>query len=76
MTDSSGKFELTNVPAGDYQIVAWHEGWILRGRQQTLDVLSEAAVQRPVFSTPETWDKSVSVKSNSRTQVNFVIPGR
>jgi len=76
VTDSSGKFELTNVPAGDYQLVAWHEGWTLRGRQQTLYVLSETTVQRPVFSSPETWEKSVSVKPNTGTQVNFVIPGR
>src|ERR1700736_3553620 len=33
VTDESGKFKLTDVPPGQYQIVAWHEGWNV-GRQQ------------------------------------------
>ena len=27
VTDESGKFEFSDVPPGEYQIVAWHEGW-------------------------------------------------
>ena len=27
VTDESGKFELMDVPPGNYEIVAWHEGW-------------------------------------------------
>jgi hypothetical protein len=25
VTDQNGRFELTDVPPGDYEIVAWHE---------------------------------------------------
>ncbi|HEY6769415.1 MAG TPA: carboxypeptidase-like regulatory domain-containing protein, partial [Candidatus Sulfotelmatobacter sp.] len=39
VTDESGKFEFTDVPAGNYQLVAWHEGWSVAGREQAYDVL-------------------------------------
>jgi len=73
VTDESGRFEFSNVPAGTYQIVAWHEGWNLVGKEQAYDVLTERAVQRPVFSEPKSWSKSVTVNANSSSTVNFVI---
>lgn len=73
VTDESGRFEFTEVPTGTYQIVAWHEGWNLAGKEQAYDVLTEHSVQRPVFSEPRTWEKSVSVNANQPTTVNFVI---
>jgi plastocyanin len=33
-TDNDGEYKLTNVPAGDYKLTAWHEGM----KQQTKDV--------------------------------------
>jgi hypothetical protein len=73
VTDESGHFELTNVPAGTYQIVAWHEGWNLLGKEQTYDVLTEHSVQRPVFSDASTWEKPVVVNANAVTTVDFVL---
>ncbi len=73
VTDESGRFEFTGVPAGTYQIVAWHEGWNLAGKEQAYDVLTEHSVQRPVFTPPKTWEKSVSVNSNQPSSVSFVI---
>jgi hypothetical protein len=64
---------LNDVPAGEYQVVAWHEGWKVKGRQQTFDVLTVNQVQRPVFSGPQTWEKKVAVKANGRSEVSFVI---
>ena len=73
VTDESGRFEFTDVPAGNYQIVAWHEGWSLAGKEQAYDVLTEHSVQRPVFTEPKTWEKSVSVGPNKVSSVEFVL---
>jgi hypothetical protein len=76
VTDESGHFEFTDVPPGNYQIVAWHEGWEVLGRQHAYDVLTERQVERPVFSEPKTFEKSVSVSANQPSTVNFVITGK
>jgi hypothetical protein len=73
VTDESGQFQFTDVPPGTYQIVAWHEGWGLAGKEQAYDVLTEKSVQRPVFTEPKTWEKSVTVNANQASSVNFVI---
>jgi hypothetical protein len=73
VTDESGRFEFTEVPAGTYQIEAWHEGWNLTGKEQAYDVLTERAVQRPIFSEARKWEKSVTVNPNGSSTVNFVI---
>jgi hypothetical protein len=73
VTDESGRFEFTGVPAGTYQIVAWHEGWGLAGKEQAYDVLTEHSVQRPVFTEPRTWEKPVRVNANQPSTINFAI---
>ncbi|MGC1371126.1 MAG: carboxypeptidase-like regulatory domain-containing protein [Candidatus Sulfotelmatobacter sp.] len=73
VTNESGRFEFTSVPPGTYQIVAWHEGWGLAGREQAYDVLTEKAVQRPIFTEPKTWEKSVTVNADQPSSVNFLI---
>ena len=64
VTDESGRFELTDVPPGTYQIVAWHEGWVLTGKEQAYDVLTERTVQRPIFNEPKSWEKPVTVNAS------------
>jgi hypothetical protein len=76
VTDESGRFEFTDVPAGNYQIVAWHEGWNLAGKEQAYDVLTERSVQRPIFTEPKTWEKSVTVSPNGSSTVNFAISNK
>ena len=74
VTDESGRFELTEVPPGTYQIVAWHEGWNLAGKEHSYDVLTERSVQRPVFTEPKTWERSVVVSGGKVSTVDFVMP--
>jgi hypothetical protein len=73
VTDDHGKFELSNVPPGQYTIVAWHESWTVAGREAAFDVLTEKRVERPVFTPPRTWEKSISVDAHGASTVSFVI---
>ena len=73
VTDGSGKFELSDVPSGQYEVVAWHEGWNLLRQEAAYDVLTEKRTQRPVFAPARTWEKKASVQPNASAEVNFVI---
>jgi hypothetical protein len=72
VTDDSGKFQLSNVPPGTYQIVAWHEGWGIESKS-VFDVSTETLVNRPLFSDPKISEKSVSVLPNQVSVVNFSL---
>jgi hypothetical protein len=73
VTDESGRFEFTDVPQGTYQIVAWHEGWTVVGKEKAFDVLTEREVQRPVFTDSKMWEKPVTVSGNQVSVVNFAL---
>ena len=73
VTDEDGNFRLTNVPPGDYEIEAWHEGWKVTGQGALYDVMTQMRVQRPIFSDPVEWTKKVTVPSNGSVDVKFLI---
>lgn len=73
VTDEDGNFKLTNVPPGDYEIEAWHEGWKVTGQGALYDVMTQMRVQRPIFSDPVEWTKKVTVPSNGSVDVKFMI---
>ncbi len=76
VTDEDGNFRLTNVPPGEYQIEAWHEGWKVVGQGTLYDVMTQVRVQRPIFSAPLEWTKKITVPASGTTTVNFVISER
>jgi hypothetical protein len=73
VTDEHGFFKITDVPAGEYEIVAWHEGWQILSEAKVLDVAAQTAVKRPIYSSPSTWAKKVDVKPGQSSEVNFTI---
>jgi hypothetical protein len=73
VTDEDGNFMLTNVPPGEYEIEAWHEGWKVTGQGALYDVMTQMRVQRPIFSDPVEWTKKVTVPANGTVDVKFMI---
>jgi Carboxypeptidase regulatory-like domain len=73
VTDESGRFELTDVPPGEYELVAWHEGWKVVRQEAAFDVLSGIRIQRPVFAERKTWEKEVTVGENQTAVVNLAL---
>jgi hypothetical protein len=73
VTDEHGAFKLTDVPPGDYEIVAWHEGWQILSEAKVLDVGAQVQVKRPMYSSPESWTKKVAVKPGESTVVDFTL---
>jgi hypothetical protein len=72
VTDEDGRFKLTGVPPGQYQIGAWHEGCAIAREEEVFDVLTEQRVQRPIFTEPKTWEKKVIVGENDTVVVTFI----
>jgi hypothetical protein len=73
VTDERGEFKITGVPPGDYEIVAWHEGWKVAREEQVLDVGTQTKTKRYYFTDPVTWQKKVSVTANGHASVDFQI---
>jgi hypothetical protein len=73
VTDEHGFFKLTDVPPGEYEIEAWHEGWQNMSEESVLDVAAQVRVKRPVYSPPQTWAKKVNVKPGETAEVDFAI---
>jgi hypothetical protein len=76
VTDPEGHFELTQVPPGDYEIVAWHEGWRVVGENALYDIATQVRVKRPVFSDPVVWSQWVTVHPRDTVGVNFTLGER
>jgi hypothetical protein len=73
VTDGEGNFEMTEVPAGQYEIVAWHEGWRVVGESPVYDVMTQMRVKRPTFSDSIIWSKSVTVTPGGTADVRFTL---
>jgi hypothetical protein len=76
ITDEEGNFELTQVPPGQYEIVAWHEGWRVVGESAVYDLATQVRVKRPVFSDPIIWSKPVDVPTRGSAEVKFTLTER
>jgi hypothetical protein len=73
VTDADGKFTLTDVPPGQYRIVAWHEGWHIAGRENKIDIFTQGSMEHIRYSEPVTLKKSVNVAGNQTTEVEFEL---
>lgn len=72
ITDSSGKFTLTDVPAGNYKIAMWHEHWKETGREKDP---ATGAVKSITYADPIVVEKSVTVKAGEAAALDFDLTG-
>jgi Polysaccharide lyase family 4, domain II len=73
VTDERGEFRISGVPPGEYEIVAWHEGWKVEREEPVLDVGTQTKTKRLFFTDPMTWQKKVNVSPNGHAVVDFQI---
>jgi len=73
ITDAHGNFTLTNVPPGNYEVVAWHEGWKVVSEEAVLDVGSQVMVKRPIYSQPRTWQKPLTLHPVHNATIDFEL---
>jgi hypothetical protein len=73
VTDEHGAFRLSDVPPGEYEIAAWHEGWKVEREIQTLDVGTQQMTKRYFFSQPVVIEKKVEVRPDSSATIEFQL---
>lgn len=64
VTGDSGQFRITEIPPGRYRVTAWHEGWIVTGRDKD---------GRPVFDAPRVLSQEVTVPARGEASVEFEL---
>ncbi len=62
VSDDSGQFRIADVPAGRYKLVAWHEGWLVTGRDKD---------GRPVYDAPRVVTREVTVPARGEVTVDL-----
>lgn len=64
VTDESGQFRIAEIPPGRYRVVAWHEGWVVTGRDKD---------GRPVYEPPRLLSQEVTVPARGEVTLNFEL---
>jgi hypothetical protein len=64
VTDESGRFRITEVPPGRYRLTAWHEGWVVTGKDKD---------GRPLYDAPRVVTREVTVPAHGEVAVDFEL---
>lgn len=70
ITDDSGAYSLSDVPAGSYTVKMWHESWKVKDT-----VKKDGKVSAYVFDAPVEMDKKVEVKGGAKADASFTMKG-
>ncbi len=69
-TDEQGRFTLKDVPAGTYEVVAWHPDWRISATERNPDSMRVKQVR---FGPPLTSRESVTVRSGKTAQLQLSL---
>jgi hypothetical protein len=72
-TDAEGRFHLSDVPAGSYEVVAWHPSWEVVLQQRNPD---NGRVQMVRFEAPLEARSPVQVKAGQTAEVGLSLGAR
>jgi hypothetical protein len=64
VTDDTGQFRIGEVPPGRYKVVAWHEGWVVTGKDKD---------GRPVYDAPRVLTQDVTVPPKGEVTLDFEL---
>ena len=75
VTDEMGRFRITDVPPGNYTLVAWHEGYVMTNRSAYEASLksSQGHLERPVYDGAWKITNPVKVNADSDIKMNLVF---
>ena len=69
-TDAQGRFRLDQVPAGDYEVVAWHPDWRVRSESRNPDLFR---VQQVRFRPPLEASRPVRVRAGREADAELAL---
>jgi plastocyanin len=64
VTGDTGQFRITEVPPGRYRVVAWHEGWVVTGKDKD---------GRPVYDPPRVLTRELTVSARGEAAIDFEL---
>jgi hypothetical protein len=70
-TDAEGRFDLKNVPPGEYELVAWLRNWQVLDRERDPET---GRIMRVKFAEPFQQTRKVTVEGGKLTEVRIEFP--
>lgn len=64
VTDEHGAFRITEIPPGRYKVVAWHEGWVVTGKDKD---------GRPLYDAPRVLTREVTIPPKGEAIIDFEL---
>jgi plastocyanin len=64
VTDDEGRFRIGEVPPGRYRVVAWHEGWVVTGKDKD---------GRPLHDPPRLLTQEITIPPKGEATLDFEL---
>jgi plastocyanin len=64
VSDDSGQFRIDEIPPGRHRVTAWHEGWVVTGKDKD---------GRPLYDPPRVLTQEVTVPPRGEVAVEFEL---